>query len=137
MLQSTKRRKSRWLVAPCQVIHQAKRPDQGIAGVEDFHGVAVVSMQCNNRLDRAVNLKDSMDNHLQQVRNKNRNIIHQWISINAVAAKDGDIGPTNAHRLNKVISAVDVVVVGTFEEEPQEDEEEEETCSVAEVERRQ
>ena len=74
---------------------------------------------------------------MQQVSSKDKSTIPQWISINAVAAKDGDIGPTNAHRLNRAISVVDVVVVGTYEEGPQEGEEEEGQCNAVEVERRQ
>ena len=116
-------------------MHKANSPDHGHVGEEDMHEVAAISMQYSNHLGKVVNPKNTVDNHLQPVRHKDKNIIHQWISINAVAAKDGDIGPTNAHRLNKVIFAVDVVVAGTCEEEPQEDEEEEGICNVVEVER--
>ena len=53
---------------------------------------------------------------LQLVRHKDRNNTHQWVIINAVAAKVGDTGHMIARLLNRVISVV-VVVEGLHEEE--------------------
>ena len=123
-------------MALCQVIHQAKRLDQGIAGVEDFHGVAVVSMQFSNHQDKVG--KDKEHNPLQQLlHRKNRSITHKWAIINVIATKDGDIWLMSAQRLSKVISVVVVVVEDIPEEEPQEGEEEEETFNMAVEETRQ
>ena len=74
-----------------------------------------------------------MPNHLQQVNSKDKNSTHPWDTISATIAKDGDTCPMTAHRLNKAITVVDVVVVKTCEEEELEAEEEEETCNVAEA----
>ena len=71
-----------------------------------------------------------MPNHLPQVNSKDKNSTHPWDTISATAAKDGDMCPMIAHRLNKVITVVDVVVVETCVEEPQEVAEEEGTYSV-------
>ena len=95
-----------------------------------MHEAVAVSMQFSNHQVKATNHKDPMPNHLQQVNSKDKNSIHLWDTINATAAKDGDICPMIAHRLNEIITVVDVVVVETCVEEPQEDAEEEGTYSV-------
>ena len=65
---------------------------------------------------------------------RDKSSIHQWDIINAVAAKDGDIGPMIAPHRNKAIFVVVLVVVAVIcEEEEREAEEEEETCNVAEA----
>ena len=57
-----------------------------------------------------------MDRPLQLVNHKGRNNTRQLGTINAVAAKVGDIGHMIAHRLNPVIFVV-AVVEDTQEEE--------------------
>ena len=97
-------------------------------------GVVAVSMQCSSRQDKVIKSKVQMYNPLQQqTSRRDKSSIHQWDTINAVAAKDGDIGPMIAPHRNKAITMVDVVVVETCEEEELEAEEEEETCNVAEA----
>ena len=81
-----------------------------------MHEVEAGSMQCSNHLGKAVNHKEPVVQHLQPVRCKDRNNTHQWVIINAVAAKVGDTGHTIARLLNRVISVV-VVVEGLHEEE--------------------
>ena len=104
--------------------------------MEDFHGVAVVSMQFSNHQDKVG--KDKDHNPLQRpIHRKDRSITHKWDIINVIAAKDGDIWLMSAQRLNKVISVVVVVVDDIPEEDPQEGEEEEETFNVVVEETRQ
>ena len=95
---------------------KASSPDHGHVGVEDMHEGEAGSMQCSNRLGKAVNSKDSVVKPLQQVRFKDKNNTHQLGIISAVAAKVGDTGHTIAHRLSKVISVV-AVVEGLHEED--------------------
>ena len=104
---------------------------------EDTPEDVAVSMQCSSHQVRATKHKDQILNHLQQVNNKDKNSIPRLDTINATAAKDMDILPMYAHRLNKEIIVVDVVVDEIYVEEPQEDGEEETTCSEDEDEQRQ
>ena len=105
--------------------------------VEDIREAVAVSTQFSNHQVRVIDHKDPMPNHLQQVNSKDKNSIHLWATISVTAAKDGDILPMIAHRLNKAITVVDVVVVETCVEEPQEVAEEEETFNVVVEETRQ
>ena len=105
--------------------------------VEDIHEAVAVSMQFSNHQVRVINHKDQMPNHLQQVNSKDKNSTHPWDTISATVAKDGDTCPMTAHRLNKAITVVDVVVVETCVEEPQEVAEEEGTFNVVVEETRQ
>ena len=85
---------------------------------DDIHEAVAVSMQFSNHQVRVTNHKDQMPNHLQQVNSKDKNSTHPWDIISATVAKDGDMCPMTAHRLNKAITVVDVVVVETCVEEP-------------------
>ena len=98
--------------------------------VEEIREAAAVSMQFSNHQVRATSHKDPIPNHLQKVNSKDKNSTHPWDIISATVAKDGDTCPMTAHRLNKAITVVDVVVVETCVEDPQEVVEEEETYSV-------
>ena len=109
MLQSTKRRRLKWPEEQYQEMCRANSPDHGHVDVEDMHEDEADSMQFSNQLGKAVNRKDSVVRHLQQVIFKDRNNTHQLGIINAVAAKVGDIGPTIAHRRSKTIFVVAVV----------------------------
>ena len=100
---------------------------------EDIHEAVAVSMQFSNHQVRVTNHKDQMPNHLQQVNSKDKNSTHPWDTISATVAKDGDTCPMTAHRLNKAITVVDVVVVEICEEEELEVEEEEEMCNAVEA----
>ena len=122
-------------MALCLGICKANNPDHGLGGVEDFHGVAVVSTQCSNHRDKTIKCKHPVDNHSQQAKLKGKNNTHQLGTINVAAAKVGAIGHMIAPLLNRTVFVVaTVVVAGICEEDPHEEgEEEEEICSAAEV----
>ena len=100
---------------------------------DDIHEAVAVSMPFSNPQVRVINHKDQMPNHLQQVNSKDKNSTHPWDTTSATVAKDGDTCPMTAHRLNKAITVVDVVVVAICEEGEREAGEEEEICNVAEA----
>ena len=112
MQQSIRLRKLKWRVEQCQAMYQVNSPDHGLEDEEEIHEDAAVSMQCSSHQDRTVNRKEPMSNPLQQGNSRDKDNTHQWERINAVVAKVGVIGHMIAHRLNKGISVVDVVVVG-------------------------
>ena len=133
-----RRRRSRWPAAQWQERIPVNSPDHGLVDEEDTQEDVAVSMQFSSHQVRATKHKDQILNQLQQVNNKDKNSIPRWDTINATAAKDMDILPMYAHRLNKEIIVVDVVVDEICVEEPQEDVEvEEEICSEDEDEQRQ
>ena len=124
-------RKLKWRVAQYQGMYQVNSPDHGLGDEEEIHEDAAVLTQCSSHRDRTVNRKEPMSNPLQQGNSRDKDNTHQWERINVVVAKVGVIGHMIAHRLNKGIFVVDVVV-GTREDETQEEEEEEEVCNVDE-----
>ena len=106
----TRPRKLKWRVAQYQGMYRVNSPDHGLGDEKEIHEDAAVSTQCSSHRDRTVNHKEPMSNPLQQGSSRDKDNTHQWERINAVVAKVGVIGHMIAHRLNKGIFVVDVVV---------------------------
>ena len=106
----------KWPEGQFQEMCRASSPDHGQEGVEDMHEVEAGSTQYSNHMGKAVNYKEPLVQHLQLVRLKDRNSTHQWVTINAVAAKVGGTGHTIARHLNRIVTVV-AVVEDSHEEE--------------------
>ena len=116
MLQSTKQRRLKWPEALLQETCRASSPDHGRVGVEDMHEGEAVSTQYSNHMGKTFNHREPVLRPLQLVNHKGRNNTRQLGTINAVAAKVGDIGHMIAHRLSRTVFVV-AVVEDTQEEE--------------------
>ena len=81
-----------------------------------MHEVEAGSTQFSNHMGKAVNHKEPVVQRLQPVRLKDKNSTHQWVTINAVAAKVGGTGHTIARHLNRIVTVV-AVVEDSHEEE--------------------
>ena len=93
-------------------INQAKSPIHGVEDEEVLDGVADVLGLCSNHQDKA-SMEEQNLISLQprsNKANKAKGNAHQWHGINAVDAKDGDIGPMIVPRLNNKVIIVAVVV---------------------------
>ena len=110
---STKQKRSRWLVAPCPAINYAKSPIHGVEDKGVLDGVADVLGPYSNDQDKA-HMEEQNLISLQLHSNKANKVkgnAHQWHGINAISAKDGDIGPMIVPHLNNKVIIVVVMVV--------------------------